>query len=204
MQQEIWLINLRQGALLFQTTAAFQKTDSIRIRHMSESKPVEIDFPMAGRLGGIDYGTVRIGVATCDPDRILVSPVEVYQVRNEKRDAEYFRDFAKQDRLVGFVVGLPIHCDGAESKKSKECRSFARWLADQTELPVRLFDERFSTAAAKERLAGGGLSRQKKKKQLDAIAAMVLLESFLESCRYHDMVMGQSIHHEPTGGDTLE
>lgn len=164
----------------------------------------DLPFPGQGRLAAVDYGTVRIGIAVCDPDRILASPVEVYQVRDAVRDAHYFRELAKQERLAGFVVGLPIHCDGGESQKSKESREFARWLRDQTNLPVRLFDERFSTAAAKERLSGGRLSRAKKKKQLDAVAALVLLEAFLEACRYHGTLVGQSIDEKPDGGDSLE
>lgn len=176
---------------------------------MPDSSPVELPFPDSGRLAAVDYGTVRIGIAVCDPDRILASPVEVYQVRNPDRDADYFKSLAQQERLAGFVVGLPIHCDGGESQKSKECRQFARWLSDQTDLPVRLFDERFSTAAAKERMRGGPggplkQSRNKKKKQLDAVAALVLLESFLEACRYHDTLAGQSIYQDPDGGDSLE
>ena len=147
------------------------------------------DFPTSGRLAAVDYGTVRIGIAVCDPDRILVSPLEVYQVRDPKHDAEFFRNVAKQERISGFVVGLPIHCDGGESQKSLESRKFARWLHVQTELPIRLFDERFSTAAAKERLSRRSsdgtlqrrLTKKKTQKRLDAIAAMVLLETFLGS-----------------------
>lgn len=153
----------------------------------------EPEFPQSGRLAAIDYGTVRIGVAVCDPDRILASPFETHQVSGPEKDSEYFRCLAKEERLVGFVVGLPIHCDGGESEKSKESRQFAKWLFDQTQLPVRLFDERFSTAAARQRLAGGRMSRGRKKQRLDAVAALVLLESFLESCRYHGQTVGQSI-----------
>jgi putative Holliday junction resolvase len=168
------------------------------------SAPSELPFPKSGRLAAVDYGTVRIGIAICDPDRILASPYEVYPVRDAIQDADYFQSLTRRERLAGFVVGLPLHCDGAESQKSQECRKFARWLNEQTGVPVRLFDERFSTAAAKERLAAGRLSRQKKKKQLDAVAALVLLESFLEVSRYHGRLAGQSIHDAPAGGDTLD
>ena len=161
-------------------------------------------FPESGRIAAVDFGTVRIGIAVCDPDRILASPVEVYQVRGLEKDADYFRSLARQERLVGFVVGLPIHCDGGESQKSREAREFAKWLHEETGVAVRLFDERFSTAAAKERLAGGKLSRAKKKKQLDAVAALVLLESFLEACRYHGTTVGQPIDRQADGGESLE
>ncbi|MEM0925459.1 MAG: Holliday junction resolvase RuvX [Planctomycetota bacterium] len=164
---------------------------------------VSESYPREGRLAAIDYGTVRIGVAICDPERTLVSPLEVYQVASAKKDAVYFIQLAKDERIAGFVVGLPIHCDGGESEKSREARRFARWLMDVTSLPVRLFDERFSTAQAKERLRSGQrLSRQKKKQKLDAVAAMILLESFLESQRYHGSVPGQS--PEPEGDDRRE
>ena len=161
------------------------------------------EFPTSGRIAAIDYGTVRIGVAVCDPDRILASPLEVYAVRGPRHDGDYFRQMAKLERLTGFVVGLPIHCDGGESQKSRECRQFAKWLNEITGLPVRLFDERFSTATAKQRL-GGGLSRQKKKRKLDAVAALVLLESFLEACRYHGTTVGQSFEEQPDGGESLD
>ncbi|MCC9600853.1 Holliday junction resolvase RuvX [Stieleria sp. JC731] len=162
------------------------------------------EFPSSGRLAAIDYGTVRIGVAVCDPNRTLASPVEVYQVRSPELDAKYFRQLVKDERLVGFVVGLPIHCDGAESQKSQESRKFARWLNEETGLPIRLFDERFSTAAAKERLRSAANSRKKNKKRLDAVAALVLLESFLEACHYHGKLMGQTIEVSDGGADSLE
>lgn len=166
--------------------------------------PIEDDFPLSGRIAAIDFGSVRIGIAVCDPDRILASPLEVHPARQWRDDAGHFRDLVKQERLVAFVVGLPIHCDGGESKKSRECREFARWLADQTDLPVRMFDERFTTADAKRRMGGGGYSRQQKKKRVDAIAALVLLESFLEACRYDGTMAGQPVGAKSEGGESLE
>ena len=160
-------------------------------------------FPPHGRLAAVDYGTVRMGIAICDPDRRLVTPVEVYQVRSPKKDSDYFNQLARDERLTGYVVGLPIHCDGAESQKSLECRQFGKWLHEQTGLPVRLFDERFSTASAKDRLRSMALSPAKVKKRLDAVAALILLESFIESCRYHDSIMGQSIDRPPEGDDSI-
>ncbi len=161
-------------------------------------------FPESGRVAAVDFGSVRIGIAICDPERILASPLEVHAAANWRDDGDYFRSLATAERLVGFVVGLPIHCDGGESQKSVECREFARWLADQTALPVRLFDERFTTADAKQRMAGGGYTRKKKKKRVDAVAALVLLESFLEACRYHDEIAGEEIDARSTGGESLD
>ncbi|TWU58893.1 putative Holliday junction resolvase [Rubripirellula tenax] len=162
------------------------------------------DFPRTGRVASVDYGTVRIGIAICDPDRILASPLEVHPAANWEDDGDYFRELAKGERIAAFVVGLPIHCDGGESQKSLEARKFAKWLSDETDLPVRLFDERFTTSAAKSRMADGGYTRAKKKKRIDAIAALVLLESFLEACRYHDTVAGESVNSLATGGEQLD
>ncbi len=162
------------------------------------------DFPGEGRIAAIDYGTVRIGIAVCDPDRRLASPLEVRAAANWQEDGDFYRDLIKEERLVAFVVGLPIHLDGGESQKSRECRNFARWLAEETGIPVRLFDERFTTADAQQRIAAGGLSRQQKKKRIDAIAALVLLESFMEACRYHRRAAGVSIDANAEGGAGLD
>lgn len=162
------------------------------------------EFPSTGRIAAVDYGTVRIGIAVCDPDRRLASPLEVRPAANWQEDGDYYRSLIKEERLVGFVVGLPIHLDGGESQKSRECRQFARWLAAETQAPVRLFDERFTTTNAQQRLAGGGLSRQQKKKRVDAIAALVLLESFLEACRYQGDLAGQPVDADASGGASLD
>ncbi len=176
-----------------------------RMNDCSDSETAsESDFPLVGRIASIDYGTVRIGIAICDPDRILASPLEVRSAANWRKDGNYFSELAKEERIAGFVVGLPIHCDGGESEKSRECREFAKWLAGATNLPVRLFDERFTTSAAKSRMAGAGYTRAKKKKRVDAIAALVLLESFLEACRYHEGVAGEPITGAAVGGEGLD
>lgn len=171
--------------------------------------PEERDFPRQGRLAGVDFGTVRIGVSICDPMWILVSPLEIRAVTDRGRDAAYFRELAKREHVDGWVVGLPIHCDGKESQKSVEARKFAVWLGDATSLPVRLFDERFTTSAAQDRVrsarnpaskAGSRNSGMKRSRErlVDAVAAQVLLESFIEAARYHDTLPG----HPPTGPAT--
>ena len=146
---------------------------------------------------------MRIGIAVCDPDWILASPLEVHPAQNWRDDADYFCSLIKTERIVGLVVGLPIHCDGGESEKSKEAREFAKWLATETQLPVRMFDERFTTADAKRRI-GGNFTKAKKKQRVDAIAALVLLEAFIEASRYHQAVAGQAIDAEPNGGESLD
>ena len=93
-------------------------------------------LPRTGRLAGIDYGTVRIGIAITDPAQSLASPLEILTRRDKFQDERYFLRLAEQERLAGFVVGLPVHTSGEESQKSFEAREFAKWLAEATKLPV--------------------------------------------------------------------
>lgn len=134
-----------------------------------------------GRLAGIDYGTVRIGVAISDPNQTIASPLEVYTRRNLDLDAKYFKELARIEELVGFVVGLPVHMSGDESQKSKEAVAFGVWLFECTSVPVTWIDERYSTAMARELLNQSNLSGKKRKAQLDKLAAQILLTAYLES-----------------------
>lgn len=163
-----------------------------------------VDFPSSGRIAAVDYGSVRIGIAICDPDWILASPLTVHPASNWRDDGEYFRRLVRDERIAGFVVGLPIHCDGGESQKSIEARRFARWLTEETDLPVRMFDERFTTADAKQRLNPGGYTKGKEKKRIDAVAASVVLESFLEATRYQGRIAGEAIGNGSRGGQSLD
>lgn len=139
-------------------------------------------IPSYGRLAAIDYGTVRMGIAVCDPSQTWVTPYETWN-RQPQREPSYFQELVRRESLVGIIVGLPLHNDGRESQKSQEARSFALRLQKAVQLPVILFDERFSTSHAQRLLAETGLSKAKKKAKLDQIAAHVILESYLESSR---------------------
>ncbi|MCH5373605.1 MAG: Holliday junction resolvase RuvX [Planctomycetes bacterium] len=138
-------------------------------------------IPASGRLAGIDYGTVRIGISISDPSRIVASPYENYSRRSAEADADYFRRFADGENVVGFIVGLPVHGSGEESQKSREARRFGKWLQETTQRPVAFHDERFTSAHARQLLAGAELTRKKSKSRLDMIAAQIILASFLES-----------------------
>lgn len=147
-------------------------------------------LPKTGRLAGIDFGTARIGVAVCDPSQKWSSPLETRQctawtpeVPLAAADANYFRQLAVSEQLVGWVVGLPLHTSGDPSEKSEQAVSFGNALSQATELPVNWMDERFTTAAAREILNAGNLSAKKRKSALDKIAAQVILQTFLDSDR---------------------
>lgn len=141
------------------------------------------EIPTNGRLAGVDFGAVRIGLATCDPSQTWVTPYDTYQRRSETQDSQYFVKLAESERIMGWVVGLPIHCNGDESKKSSEARVFAQWLSRLTSLPVCMYDERFTSAEARRLLFDTGMSGQKKKQHIDRLAAYLILSHYLESSR---------------------
>jgi len=140
-------------------------------------------LPRTGRLAAIDYGTVRIGVAITDPDQRLASPLENYTRQGQEADARWLTRLVREERLVGFVVGLPVHTSGQESQKSGEARRFGKWVADLTGLPVRFFDERYTSAQAEALLLDAELTKKRRKERLDKLAAQILLAAYLESSR---------------------
>ncbi|HEY7153031.1 MAG TPA: Holliday junction resolvase RuvX [Gemmataceae bacterium] len=134
-----------------------------------------------GRLLGVDYGSVRIGLAVSDPERRLASPLVVYERRSREQDAVYFRSLVSDEEVAAFVVGLPIHLDGREGQKAAEARAFGAWLAETTGLPVTFWDERFSTVEAESALWQAGLTHKKRKARRDRVAAQVLLQAYLDA-----------------------
>jgi putative Holliday junction resolvase len=134
-----------------------------------------------GRVAGIDYGSVRIGVAISDPRRKIASPLLNYTRRGPERDAERFRRLAADEGVVLFVVGLPLHLDGRESEKSLEARQFGNWLADTTGVPVEFFDERFTSVEAEQALLAADMTRKRRKRRIDMLAAQIMLSAYLES-----------------------
>lgn len=133
-----------------------------------------------GRVAGIDYGHIRIGIAVSDPQRTIVSPLENYTRRGMEQDAQRFRRLVAEEGVVLFVVGLPIHLDGRESEKSQEARRFGAWLGEVTGVPVEFFDERFTSHDAEQLLLAADMTRKRRKKRMDMLAAQIMLSGYLE------------------------
>src|SRR5206468_3720973 len=92
-------------------------------------------------------------------------------------------NLAAEERIVGFVVGLPVHLSGEESQKSHEARQFGKWVKEITGLPTAFFDERFTSAHAEALLMQAELTKKRRKERLDKLAAQILLAAYLESPR---------------------
>ena len=136
---------------------------------------------MRTRLLGVDYGTVRIGLAITDADRIIASPLEVRERQGTDLDAAYFKALVEREQVGGLVVGLPMHTTGREGTKAIEARAIGAWLSEVTGLPVVYADERFSTAFAESALWAAGLTHKKRKARRDMVAAQVMLQAFIEA-----------------------
>jgi putative Holliday junction resolvase len=134
-----------------------------------------------GRLIGVDCGNVRIGLAVCDADRRIASPLDTYTRRNPDQDAVFFTKLAKAEGAVGWVVGLPILLNGDEGPQAKAYRAYGEWLGQVTGLPVAFWDERFTTSAAEDALWDAGLSHKKRKSRRDRVAAQLVLQAYLDA-----------------------
>src|SRR6201993_813270 len=137
-------------------------------------------WPQRGALVGLDLGTKTIGVAVSDPDRRLAAGVETIQRKAFKVDAARLLAIASERKANGFVLGLPINMDGSEGPRAQSTRAFARNLANLTQLPIALWDERLSTAAVERELIGMDVSRARCAEVIDQHAAIFILQGALD------------------------
>ena len=133
------------------------------------------------RLLAIDLGDRRIGLAISDPTGTIASPAGHITRRAGKRPpVGEILDRAKALEAEGFVVGLPLDEAGEDNERCIEARRVADLLGEQSGLPVRLVDERFTTAAAQRAIREMGGSTRGRKGDVDALAATVLLQHALQ------------------------
>lgn len=131
------------------------------------------------RILSVDYGDARTGVAVCDKDEILASPVCVIAERDRDRLAQKLAGIAEQQQVGRIVVGEPRNMDGSEGFRAQACRAFAALLAEQTGLPVDTYDERLTTVMAHNALSGTNVRGKKRKAVVDAVSAVMILEDYM-------------------------
>jgi putative Holliday junction resolvase len=133
------------------------------------------------RLLGIDFGTVRVGLAVSDAERRIASPLAQYRRGSRDQDERFFKRIVEQEDVGSCVLGLPIHLSGEEGPKAKQARAFGTWLGQITGLEITYWDERFTSVEAENALLSAGLTNKKRKERRDQVAAQILLQCYLDA-----------------------
>src|SRR5690349_8213564 len=142
-----------------------------------------MSIPSTGRILALDWGLVRIGLALSDETQTLASPLETLVRRRGKRlpMPRLLELLAAHGPVVGIVAGLPLTAEGDEGESAIESRMLAESVAARTGLPLELWDERLTTARALRAVREQGGSTRGRKEDVDALAAAVLLQHFLDA-----------------------
>ena len=136
------------------------------------------------RVLALDVGDKRIGIAVSDPLGITAQGLETYNRTGDiEKDAEYIANFAKKYVPVRLLFGMPRNMDGSYGYRCDACRRLGDLLSELTGLPVVYQDERLTTVLAYDLLSAGNVHGKKSKKQVDAVSASVILQSYLDSHR---------------------
>lgn len=136
-------------------------------------------LPDGGVLLGIDLGTKTIGVATCDAGWSFATAGETLPKGKFSRDKAALEAICKERGVKGVVIGLPLNMDGSSGPRAQASRSFARNLA-VLDLPILLWDERWSTTSAERDLIAQDFSRAKRAERIDSHAAAVILQGAID------------------------
>jgi putative Holliday junction resolvase len=133
-----------------------------------------------GPILGVDLGEKRIGLAVSDSDASIAFPAGFIVSQGRPQDVAALREVVEERGIVRIVVGLPIHLDGRASPGSQAAQGFADALGEVTGVPVDLLDERWTSQAAELSLSESKGGRKKRREAVDAVAATLLLRTYLE------------------------
>ena len=133
------------------------------------------------RIIGLDVGTKRIGVAISDELFLTAQGMDTIQRRSLASDLDRIKNMVKERDVSEIVVGLPLNMDGSYSAKTKEVVEFMDSLSKAVNLPVKTWDERLTTVQAERVLLDADMSRAKRRKVTDKLAAQLILQSYMDS-----------------------
>ena len=137
-------------------------------------------LPCGGKLCGLDVGTKTIGIAICDAGWHFAGPLETIRRTKFTQDLASIRRIIDAESVIGVVVGLPLNMDGSDSPRTQSVRAFARNLAP-LELPILLWDERWSTQAVERAMIEADVSRARRAEKVDAFAAAHILQGAIDA-----------------------
>ena len=143
-------------------------------------------LPSVGRLMALDVGDKRVGVAVCDELQTLASPLAVLERRSRAEDLARLGRLAVEQRVVGIVVGHPLNADGSAGPQAQQAARYAARVATALALPLLLWDEYGSSQEAAARLAHA--PRRRRQAPLDAEAAAVILQDYLDALKGHALL----------------
>lgn len=133
------------------------------------------------RIMGLDVGVKRIGIAISDSMEIVAGGHSVLERKNLQYDLEHLKDLCRVQEIGRIVVGLPLNMNGSIGPKAQEIKDFAAQLKKYTEMEIDFWDERLSTVAAERLLLEADVSRSKRRKVIDKVAAVTILQNYLDS-----------------------
>ncbi len=143
-----------------------------------------MSLPRSGRLLAVDWGEVRVGLALSEERQVLATPLETLVRRKGKRfPMPRFLELVETHQPVGLLVGLPLTGEGEEGASAAAAREMAEAIEQRTGLPVELWDERLTTARALAAIREQGGSTRGRRQDVDALAAAVLLQHYLDARR---------------------
>ena len=159
------------------------------IENISDNIKTELDElkdikAVSGKLLAVDFGDVRTGLAVSDASRLLASGIGCVSVGGLEKTVEAVSVAAKENRVVGIIVGLPKNMDGSEGSRAERCKKFARLLKEESGLLVAVFDERMTTMTASRYLNETNTRGKKRKGVIDTLSAQIILQNCLDRLKY--------------------
>ncbi|HCX73179.1 MAG TPA: Holliday junction resolvase RuvX [Candidatus Cloacimonas sp.] len=133
------------------------------------------------RIMGIDFGTVRVGIALSDPMQIIARPYVV--LANDSTIFTKINKIISEKNVSQIVLGLPVNLSGEDTEKTKEVREFAKKLKKTTQIPLTFSDERYTSVEANQLLEKMGYSIRDSRKVIDKVAAALILKGYLETVK---------------------
>ena len=129
----------------------------------------------------IDYGDKRTGIAVCDKNEILASPVSTIDEAYAPKLIEKISELVSEYNAELVVVGKPVNMDGSEGERAQKCAEFASVLSQTINIPTKLFDERMTTVIAHKSLNVTNTRGKNRKSVVDALSAQIILQDFIDA-----------------------
>lgn len=135
---------------------------------------------LTGRIMGLDIGDNTIGVAVSDLMGMTAQGITTIKRESKKKDIEAIKDIIKEQNVNLIVSGLPKNMNGTVGPQTEKVMKFCELIKEETKLEVEFWDERLTTVSAEKMLISGDVSRKNRKKVIDKLAAVLILQNYLD------------------------